>query len=200
VILSSVKPDTLLAGKIVGSAMVAITQVIAWLVMSAILYQVRAPLFAKFGVAAAASLKIPTISPLIGVALLLFFILGFILYSALFAAVGAMVSNQEDVQQAMMPVMLLLVSSVIFMQPVMLNPSSTLARTVSWLPFSAPLMMPMRMALIAIPWPEIIGSLVSVLVGTVIAIWASARIYRVGLLMYGKRPSLRELGRWIRMA
>jgi ABC-2 type transport system permease protein len=96
--------------------------------------------------------------------------------------------------------MLLLVTSLIFMQPILLNPSSTLAKTMSWLPFSAPLMMPLRMALITIPWYEIVSAMLSVLVGTWIAIWVSARIYRVGLLMYGKRPSLRELGRWIRMA
>jgi ABC-2 type transport system permease protein len=70
----------------------------------------------------------------------------------------------------------------------------------SWLPFSAPLMMPLRMALIAIPWYEIVGALLSVTAGCLLAIWLSARIYRVGLLMYGKKPSLRELGKWIRMA
>jgi len=96
--------------------------------------------------------------------------------------------------------MLLLVTSLIFMQPILLNPSSTLAKTMSWLPFSAPLMMPLRMALIAIPWYEIVGALLSVVAGCWIAIWLSARIYRVGLLMYGKKPSFRELGKWIRMA
>jgi ABC-2 type transport system permease protein len=201
VIVSSVKPDTLLAGKIIGSGMVAVTQVCCWLVMSFLIYQVRTPLLARFGVPmAGAALKIPTVPPLIGLALFVFFVLGFILYAALFGAVGAMVSNQEDVQQAMMPVMLLLITSLIFMQPILLNPSSTLAKTMSWLPFSAPLMMPLRMALIAIPWYEIVGAMLSVLIGTAIAIWLAARIYRVGLLMYGKRPSLRELGRWIRMA
>jgi ABC-2 type transport system permease protein len=96
--------------------------------------------------------------------------------------------------------MILLISSIVFMQPILLNPSSTLAVTMSVLPFSAPLMMPLRMALIAVPWHEIVGSLLSVALGCWIAIWLSARIYRVGLLMYGKRPSLRELARWIRMA
>jgi ABC-2 type transport system permease protein len=200
VIVSSVKPDTLLAGKIVGTAMVALTQVCVWLALSFALYWVRMPLLARFGVHMPASVRIPSVSPLVGVALFVFFVLGFVLYAALFGAVGAMVSNQEDVQQAVMPVMLLLVTSLIFMQPILLNPSSTLAKTMSWLPFSAPLMMPLRMALITIPWFEIVGAMMSVLIGTWIAIWLSARIYRVGLLMYGKRPSLRELGRWIKMA
>jgi len=202
VVVSSVKPDTLLAGKILGSGLVAVTQVTAWLAMTFLMYQARGPILQKFGVPAiaSASLKIPSVAPLVGVALLLFFVLGFILYAALFGAVGAMVSNQEDVQQAATPVMLLLITSLIFMQPILLNPSNTLAKVMSWMPFSAPLMMPLRMALIAIPWYEIVGALLSVAVGCWIAIWLSARIYRVGLLMYGKKPSMRELGRWIQRA
>ena len=202
VVISSIKPDVLLAGKILGSGMVAITQVVAWLVMSMLVFQLRAPIAAAFGApeGVAAAVTIPSVEPLVGVALLLFFILGFIFYAALFGAIGSMVSNQEDIQQASMPVMLLLISSIIFMQPILLDPSSTLAVTMSVLPFSAPLMMPLRMALIAVPWYEIVAALVSVAIGCWIAIWISARIYRVGLLMYGKRPSLRELARWIRMA
>lgn len=202
VVVSSVKPDILLAGKILGSGMVAVTQVLAWLAMSFLLFQVRGPLFRVFGAPemAANALRIPSVEPWVGVALLLFFVLGFILYAALFAAVGAMVSNQEDVQQAATPVMLLLIASLVFMQPILLNPSSTLAQVMSWMPFSAPLMMPLRMALIAIPWYEVAGALASVVLGCWLAIWLSARIYRVGLLMYGKKPSLRELARWIRMA
>src|SRR6185503_2280321 len=167
VVVSSVKPDTLLAGKILGAGLVAVTQVSAWLVMSFLMYQVRGPLLQLFGAGAmaGAAVKIPSVAPLVGVALVLFFILGFLFYAALFGAVGAMVSNQEDVQQAATPVMLLLVSSIIFMQPILLNPSSTLAVTMSILPFSAPLMMPLRMALIAVPWYEIVAGLVSVAVG-----------------------------------
>jgi ABC-2 type transport system permease protein len=201
VVVSSVKPDTLLAGKILGSGLVAVTQVTAWLAMSFLMYQARGPLLGLFGVPGAGSvLKIPSVEPLVGVALLFLFVLGFLFYASLFAAVGAMVSNQEDVQQAATPVMLLLISSIIFMQPILLNPSSTLATTMSLLPFSAPLMMPLRMALIAVPWYEIVGSLASVGLGCLIVMWLSARIYRVGLLMYGKKPSFRELGKWIRMA
>ena len=202
VVVSSVKPDALLAGKIVGSGMVAVTQVSAWLLMTFALYSLRGSILGAFGVPAQAlgAIRLPSVEPLVGVALVLFFILGFIFYAALFGAVGAMVSNQEDVQQAATPVMLLLISSIVFMQPILLNPSNTLAVTMSVLPFSAPLMMPLRMALVAVPWYEIVGALASVALGCWVAIWVSARIYRVGLLMYGKRPSLRELARWIRMA
>jgi ABC-2 type transport system permease protein len=203
VVVSSVKPETLLTGKILGSGMVALTQVIVWLVMAYVMYVfVRAPILAAMGapVTFGAAMKIPGISALDGIAYFLFFVLGFTFYAALFGAVGSMVSNQEDVQQAAMPVMLMLVASIIFMQPILMAPSSVLAVVMSILPFSAPLMMPMRMALVPVPWYEVAGALLSVAVGCGIAIWLSARIYRVGLLMYGKRPSFKELVRWIRTA
>jgi ABC-2 type transport system permease protein len=111
-----------------------------------------------------------------------------------------MVSSQEDANQAAQPVVMLLVFSIIFAQPVMLNPTSRLAEIVSWIPFSAPVIMPMRMSAIQIPWYELAGSLAGVAVTCAICVWLSARIYRVGLLMYGKRPSMRELARWIRQS
>jgi len=203
VVVASVKPDVLLAGKILGSGLVAVTQVCAWVTMAVAMYFVRIPILKAFGAAPAmmaGALKIPSVSPVMAIVLFLLFVFGFVFYASLFAAVRSMVNNQEDIQGAATPVMMMLVSSIIFMQSVLLNPSSTLAQVVSLLPFSAPIMMPMRMALVAVPWYEIVGALVSVGVGCFAAIWLSARIYRVGLLMYGKRPSLKELGRWIRMA
>lgn len=202
VVIASVKPDILLTGKILGSGSVAVTQVTAWLAMSFLMYLVRVPVLKAFGVPPmmGGAFSIPSVDPLIGIALFLLFVFGFVFYAALFGAVGAMVSNQEDIQQAATPVMIMLVSSIVFMSPIMLAPQSGLAVTMSLLPFSAPLMMPLRIALVPVPWYEIVGSLVSVMIGSAIAIWLSARIYRVGLLMYGKKPSFKELGRWIRMA
>ncbi len=202
VVISSVKPDQLLAGKILGVGLVALTQVFVWIAGGAAIYAFRGQIFAKFGIPAAAamSVKMPSVPISVGVALLLFFVLGFMFYSSLFAAVGAMVSNQEDVQQAQMPVMLLLIGSVIFMGPVLANPASTLAKVMSWLPFSAPIIMPMRMSLISISWTELAATLAGLVAACFAALWVSARIYRVGLLMYGKRPSWGELIKWIRMA
>ena len=213
VVVSSVSTDTLLAGKIIGVGLVAITQVLAWIALS-FTFAVYAlpPLLLRYGAAEAASsggpapsmgalaAALPSLSLGTAVALLAFFVLGFIFSAALFAAVGAMVNNQEDVQQAQMPVMLLLVSSVIFMTPIMTNPGSGLARTMSLIPFSAPILMPLRMTLVAVPWWELAGSLGGVALACMLSIWLSARIYRVGLLMYGKRPSLAEVARWVRHA
>jgi ABC-2 type transport system permease protein len=222
VVVSSVSTDTLLAGKIIGIGLVAVTQVVAWVVLTITLAVYGLPILLKGAAAGAVAqagaaagpggaagpagaggmsamaAALPSLSLGTGLALLAFFVLGFVFYAALFAAVGAMVSSQEDVQQASMPVMLLLISSIIFMTPIMTNPGSGLARTMSLLPFSAPILMPLRMTLIPVPWYEVLGSIAGVMIACLVAIWLSARIYRVGLLMYGKRPSFRELARWVK--
>ncbi|MDB4883059.1 MAG: hypothetical protein JWL95_1825 [Gemmatimonadetes bacterium] len=204
VVVSSVNTNTLLAGKILGVGFVAITQVVAWVALIATTMIYVLPLLAKPGALDPTSDPIggslPSIQLGTALALLAFFVLGFIFYSSLFAAVGAMVNSQEDVQQASMPVMLLLVSSVIFMGPIMTNPGSAIARTMSLIPFSAPILMPLRMTLVPVPWYEVAGSIIGVMLASLASIWMSARVYRVGLLMYGKRPSLAELARWIKHA
>lgn len=215
VVVSSVSTDTLLAGKILGVGLVAVTQVLAWVVLTITLTLYGLPIITRGmtpdvvvdasakaaqggGAASAFANAMPSISIGTALALLAFFVLGFIFYSALFAAVGAMVNSQEDVQQASMPVMLLLVSSIIFMTPIMTNPGSSLATVMSLLPFSAPILMPLRMTLIPVPWYEVVGSILGVVIACLLAIWVSARIYRVGLLMYGKRPTFGELARWVK--
>lgn len=197
VIVSSVSTDVLLAGKVIGVGAVGLLQQAVWLGSAWGLYQFRVQIFAALGMPAVPSLPLPQVPPMLIVALVLFFILGYGLYAALFAAVGAMCSSQEDANQAAQPVVMLLVFSIIFAQPVMINPTSRLAEVVSWIPFSAPVIMPMRMSAISIPWYELAGTLAGVAVTCAICVWLSARIYRVGLLMYGKRPTMRELARWI---
>jgi ABC-2 type transport system permease protein len=145
-------------------------------------------------------LSIPSISLGVLALLMLFFLLGFILYSALFAAVGAMVNTDQEAQQAQQPFMLLLVATVILILPVLLNPTTKLAVGSSIFPFSAPILMPVRLSLMSVPWWQLAASLASMLLMIVIAIWLASRIYRVGLLMYGKRPTLREVARWVHRA
>lgn len=197
VVVSSVPTDTLLAGKVLGVGAVALTQQIAWVASAVLLIQVRQPILARVG-AAQVPFALPSISPTAAIALILFFILGFIFYASLFAAVGAMVNSDQDAQQAAMPVTLLLIASIVFIQPILMNPQGQLATVMSLLPFSAPILMPLRMTLTSVPWYELVGSIAGVALACVAAIWLAARIYRVGLLMYGKRPSVGELVRWVR--
>jgi ABC-2 type transport system permease protein len=200
VVMASVKPDILLAGKILGVGAVGLTQQIVWFGSAAAFITYGAVMAKAMGIPEMKNFTFPTISPLLFVSLMLFFVLGYVLYSSMFAAVGAMVGSQEEVQQAAQPVVLLLIASIIFIQPIMLNPSSTLAVAMSVIPFTAPVIMPLRMTAIQVPPLELIGSLVGLALTCWLAIWASARIYRIGLLMTGKRPNLKELVRWIKYA
>lgn len=196
VVVSSVSPETLLAGKILGVGAVGLTQQILWVITTVIMFELRAPLLGRFGINTM-PFALPEISFGLAVLLLLFFVLGFIFYSSLYAAVGASVNTEQEAQQAVQPMLILLVATAIFINPILLNPTSKLATVMSLLPFSAPIIMPLRLSLGSVPWYELAGSLVGVALACWGATWLAARIYRVGLLMYGKRPTLREMGRWI---
>jgi ABC-2 type transport system permease protein len=197
VVLSSVPPWQLLGGKVIGVGAVGLTQFAVWISSAILLLRYRAPILAKFG-ASEMSFTPPDVTVGMGLMLLLFFVAGYLFYSSLFAAVGAMVSTEQEAQQALMPVILLLVSSFVFFQPILSKPTSGLAHTLSWLPFSAPIVMPLRMAVIPVAGWDVALSLISVAAGSYIAVWVAARIYRTGMLMYGKRPTMRELARWLR--
>jgi ABC-2 type transport system permease protein len=196
VVVSSVPPSQLLAGKVLGVGAVGLTQQVVWIAAGLALAKLRAPLLEWFG-AEAQSFPLPTVPLAVGATLLLFFVLGYVLYSSLFAAVGATVNNDQDAQMAATPVVLLLVASMIFVQPIMLNPTGRLASVMSWLPLSAPIIMPLRMIVVPISPLEVAGTLAGLAAACVGTVWLAARIYRVGLLMYGKRPTVRELARWV---
>lgn len=200
VVMSSVSADTLLAGKVLGVGAVGLTQLGVWVGSGVLLWKSKGSILAALGAPGLPDVSFPMVEPVVLVSLVLFFLLGYLLYAALFAAVGAMVATQEEANQAAQPVVMLLVLAIIFAQPVMTDPTGTLAVVMSTLPFSAPVIMPVRMSATQVPTGEIIGALVGVALTAALCIWLAARIYRVGLLMYGKRPSLRELARWIRQS
>jgi ABC-2 type transport system permease protein len=217
VVLSSVKPDILLAGKVLGVGAVGLAQQVAWFALSAAMIYFFMP-FVTSGMmsaarpvadtAAAATAAAPpaAITALglfsvgLAVAILGFFLTGFMFYASLFAAAGSMVNSEQEAQQAAMPVIMLLVITIIFLNPIMMSPNGTLAVALSWLPFSSPIIMPMRMAMGSVPLSHVIGSWIVSALGCAVAIWLAARIYRVGMLMYGKKPSMGELVKWIRYA
>lgn len=199
VIIASVKPDTLLAGKVIGVGGVGVTQQLVWIALGWAIVSFRGPILGAFGLPDV-PVSLPSVSAGALATYLALYILGFTFYASLFAATGAMVSNQEDIQQASLPVTALLVASIVFMQPILLQPDSTLSRVMTMLPFSAPVLMPLRMATVQVPAWEIAATLVGMALACAAAIWVAARIYRVGLLMYGKRPSFGEVARWVRLA
>jgi ABC-2 type transport system permease protein len=196
VVMSSVPTDTLLAGKVLGVGAVGLTQQALWVLTTLAMVQLRAPIMARLGIPNA-QFTLPSISLGAGLLFMLFFVLGFTFYASLFAAVGSSVNTEQEAKQAATPVILLNIGSIIFISPVLLNPTGTLATVLSLLPFSAPIMMPLRMALTAIPLWQLGASIASLVLSCVLVVWIASRIYRIGLLMYGKKPTWRELARWV---
>jgi ABC-2 type transport system permease protein len=206
VVISSVRPQVLLAGKVLGVGAVGLTQQVIWVVASMFLINKLGPVIMRMGgpeaeraTAAGSLLQAFTgVSPKLLVLLLLFFLVGYVFYAAIHAAVGSMVNSEQEAQQAALPVMFLLIGTFIFVQPILLDPTGKLAVVMSWLPFSSPIIMPLRMTVIQIPTATLIGSLAVGVAACILVVWVAGRIYRVGMLMYGKRPSVGELVRWVR--
>lgn len=199
VVMSSVPTDTLLAGKVLGVGAVGLTQQIIWIGTTYVLLKLRAPIMAKLG-APTVNFTLPDISLVAGIIFLLFFLLGFIFYSSLYAAVGSSVNSESEARQAASPLMILIVSTGVFIQPVLLNPTGTTAKVLALVPISSPIIMPIRMAVTGVPPLELAASLVFLVIGCLAALWLASRIYRVGLLMYGKRPTMKEMARWVTYA
>jgi ABC-2 type transport system permease protein len=199
VVVSSVRPTTLLAGKVLGVGGVGLTQMAIWLVASILMLRYRVPMLRVLGLEAV-PIPMPNVSAGQIAILLVFFLLGYTLYSALFAAVGAMVSSEQEAQQAQMPVVLMLVISIMFLQPVLLEPDGQLALTLGLIPVSSPIMMPLRMSTVDVPVWEIGLSIIALVAACYLAVYFAATVYRTGLLMHGKRVTLREVFRWIRAA
>jgi ABC-2 type transport system permease protein len=197
VVVSSVPAKTLLAGKVIGVGAVGLTQQIIWVIASVVMFKLREPILRSMGIVTNLGFAMPTISFDLAALLLLFFLLGFTFYAAMYAAVGSSVNTEQEAQQAVQPMIIMLVATAIFINPILMNPTSRLATVMSLLPFSSPIIMPLRLSLGSVAWYEIALSLVGLVASCLIAVWIAARIYRVGLLMYGKKPTLREMGRWI---
>lgn len=225
VIISSVKPFQLMLGKIIGVALVGLTQFILWILLTTALTSATSAIISSRMskesaqiaqemqkaqmpnqgmpggnvdnpvaevLGAVASLNIPLI---IG-CFLFYYLGGYLLYSALFGAVGAAVDNDADTQQFMLPITLPIIFSFVFAQFVLRDPDGTLAFWTSIIPFTSPIIMMVRIPF-GVPAWEIALSMVLLILGFMGTTWVAARIYRVGILMYGKKVSYKELVKWI---
>lgn len=222
VIISSVKPSQLMAGKVIGTVLVGLTQVAIWIVLGGIglvvvqsfftpesAQQVSQSLMESQGGMnpdmAANQNKVSEVMGMIAnlpVSLIIFsflfyFLGGYLLYSSLLGAVGAGVDNDEDSQQMVFPVTFPLILSIMLLFPIAKNPEGQLAFWTSIIPFTSPVAMMARVPY-GIPTWELLLSMFLLILTTVGAIYAAAKIYRVGLLMYGKKVTLKELVKWLR--
>jgi ABC-2 type transport system permease protein len=201
VLVSSLRPFQLMLGKVLGVGAVSIFQFLIWGVSARMLLAHRPGFLAAGDLAEPDPLfQVPHVSGATAAVFITYFLGGFFLYSAMFAAVGAMSSSEQEARQAQQPISWLLVLSFVSMFGMLNDPASSFAVTLSLIPFSAPIAMPVRWAAGSLPTYEIALSLGILAVSIVAVTWIAARIYRVGMLMTGKRPNLRELVRWVRTA
>ena len=186
VLLATIKPDELLAGKILGVGAVGLTQVAIWMVAAGLIA-------ARLGATSGVQISTPQV-----VFFIVYFALGYALYSAVAAALGAMTNSEQELQQLNMFLMMPLFFSMLMLMPVVTNPNSMMSRIVSQIPFCAPLLMDLRIS-ISMPQPWEIALSIGLILMTIYAVlWVSSRIYRVGILMYGKKPNLPEILRWLK--
>lgn len=225
VIVSSVKPFQLMLGKILGVGLVGLTQFLLWIILSTTVTNIAGKVFAPKEVATEYSSKtqikggknstaqtttMPVSNPIMNLldnlkgvnyvyilgCFMFYFLSGYLLYSALFAAVGSAVDSETETQQFMFPITLpLLFTYILSFAYLVNNPDSTLAFWLSVIPFTAPIAMMVRIPFGVPDW-QLALSMVMMVAGFLFTTWVAARIYRVGVLMYGKKTSYKELAKW----
>ncbi|MGM0589260.1 MAG: ABC transporter permease [Bacteroidota bacterium] len=210
IIASSVKPIELLVGKVLGVGALGLTQFAIWIAAVLGIMAASGPIMAMFGssadlgaspeaqAAAAQGFNIPTIDPMLWFYLVAYFLLGYLIYSALFAAVGSAVDSETDTQQLQAPIMIPIILAFVLMPRVISAPDSTLAVVSSLIPFFSPILMLGRIPITDVPTWQILLSFGLMSLTFVGCMWLSAKIYRVGILMYGKKAGFKEIAKWIR--
>jgi len=192
VVLSSVRPFEWMLGKIIGIASVGLFQFVIWGTAFAVVAFANPMNFVNK--AGSAMLK-PTEMILIVV----YFLLGFFFYGSIYAAVGAMCSSEQEAQQMQMPVAMCLIVPIMLLGLLLQNPDAFWIQALCFIPFFTPTLMMVRVSIMGVPWWEILGSIASLIVGIVIMAFLAGRVFRVGILMTGKRPTIPEIWRWIRV-
>jgi ABC-2 type transport system permease protein len=193
VLLSSVKAESLMIGKLLGVGAAALTQLGIWFALVA--FYAGSQMAAKAGIHGVASLGI---QPIQVVFFLIYFVLGFLFYSSLSAGLGATMSTEQEMNQFQVLIMLPLILAFTLFSYVLGNPSSALSVGLSLFPPCTPLIMCLRMGVQMPPLWQLVLSVVLMVVAIYAVLWIASRIYRIGILMYGKRPNLPEMLRWMR--
>ena len=188
VLLATMRPGELLAGKVIGVGSVGLTQVAIWIAAALI--------FTKLQLVGSGVVILPSAVQI--VFFLLFFVLGYLLYSSIAAALGAMTSSEQELQQMNIFLMMPLIACSLVIFRVATDPDGSIARVFSFIPFCTPLIMYTRIVVHQPSALQIGGSLLELVATIAVVLWIAARIYRVGILMYGKKPNLPEILRWLR--
>lgn len=197
VLLATVRPVELMVGKLLGIGAAGLTQLGIWMVAMAAL---SAPAVVTALALVPSEVQLPRVTVAIVVHFLVLFFLGFALFATLYAAIGAATNNVQEAQQFAGFVVIFLVVPMLFIIPVINDPDSTLAVVLSMIPLFTPLLMMLRIAVKMPPLWQILTAYLLTAAFVAFLVWVCARIYRIGILMYGKKPTFQELWRWIRYA
>lgn len=202
VIVSAMEPWHLMLGKILGVGAVGLTQLTVWALSAGLLASMGVPMLIAARPELAELRNIQEVLPGAGLLLLFlgFFVFGFFMFSGMYGAVGAMVSSDEEAQQAQFPVTMMVIIPMIFITPVLQSPAGGLSTGLSLFPLFTPIIMWIRVSAGAAPMWQVALSFVLMGLSVLAIAWVAGRIYKVGILMTGKRPTLPELWRWVREA
>ncbi|MFK7757534.1 MAG: ABC transporter permease [Flavobacteriales bacterium] len=228
VLISSVKPFQLLMGKIIGVGLVGLTQFVMWIGLFAILITVAFGIFSSqvdpsdlaqqmengsvmsqdaameevvASMGGAGDILEAAMSvnwPLVAGCFLFYFLGGYLLYGSLMAAVGSAVDAEADSQQFLMPITIPLIAAIMLSQLIIVNPESTIATVFSIFPLTSPIIMMVRVAMGNFEWWELALSMIALVATFIGSVWVAGKIYRTGILMYGKKVSYKELWKWLR--
>jgi len=206
IVISSVKPVELMIGKVLGVGFVGLTQFVVWALIFSSIAFFSAPLIAFFTstgassatAAASSSVTIPTIEFSVWIYFILYYLVGYLMYAALFAAIGSAVDSETETQQLMSPVIVFMIIPMILLGKVASDPMAPISVITSYIPLFSPVLMMTRIMVADIPFWEIALSFLLMIATAALFIWVGAKIYRVGILMYGKKASFKEIIKWMR--
>jgi ABC-2 type transport system permease protein len=197
VLLSSIRAHELIAGKVLGIGLASLLQMMVWVGFAALALAFGPRIAASYGYTVPA---LPAVGATVAIAFLFFFATGFLLYAAMFGAAGAISTTDHEANQLQFPVTFPLLIGFFMAYTVLVDADSTMAVAGTLIPWTAPVVIPFRSVMTDIPLAQYLAAAVLMILAVMGTMWVTAKIYRIGILSTGKRPSLRELGRWIRTA
>lgn len=199
VLMSTIRASHLMAGKIIGVGSAAVLQVVIWVGITVAVVTQSDKLGEGFALPDTV-MQALNVTPGTAVLLVLYFLLGFFLYASVFAMVGAAVTSEQEAQSVQFIALIPMIAPMLFLESILNAPLGRLSTVLGLIPFTSPITMPMRMASTPVPAIEIAASLGLLVLGIAAVAWIAGKVYRVGILSTGKKPTLAELARWVRSA
>jgi ABC-2 type transport system permease protein len=194
ILFSSIRPLQLMLGKLIGVSLMALTQLAIWVAAFGLVAAYVLPQLAQAGT----GVSLPHMPAIFFVYFFLFFVVGYFIYASIYILVGSMVTTTQEGGQMAMPIVFLLMAGLYMSFPIIRSPNSNLAFWISMVPFFAPITMMVRIISQTPPFWQIAVSFLSCCVTVVLLLWLASRVYRIGMLMYGKKATIPEVMRWVR--